>query len=234
MVYLYRIFSLSAVSKTALAAISLLIAVPCCLQATLWTYTATGTMEHGDALYAVSGTMIIDDTFRTWNGGYEAPPAEEAGPMGGVFSYYIPSYSLSLNEGPASESSLFSGSRGTFYLSRLVNSSSYGDFEWLLDDGSGAWDQWAAPHSGYSFHHADGSPYDLSEYGTLAPGIRLYGSTGMHVPGNGWEDCITDISLLRTDAAPAPVPEPGTLLLLGLGLAGVATMGRKLGKGRRA
>jgi hypothetical protein len=188
------------------------------LCATLFHYTADGEIEIGSQTYTVTGDLLIDDTLRLW-GGSPAQPATQIG--NGTYSYFISRYSLCLLDvSSPQETFLFNGSCGNFYMERAEGF--MGDSMWFLDNGRGSWDDWWG--DGFYFYHSDWTPYDLySEIGVLAPYIRLQSVCGMHCVGQDILRATADITLSRV----APVPEPATLILMGLGLVGLAGCGRK-------
>ena len=179
-----------------------------------------GRMEFDIRTYTLTGNLIIDDTLMLWGGG--GSPAQPATQIGNAtYSYFISRYSLCLLDvSSPQDASLFKGNGGNFYMER---SNGYmWDTMWFLDNGRGSWDDWWG--DGFYFYHSDWTPYDLySEIGVLAPYIRLQSVCGMHCVGQDILRATTDITLSRV----APVPEPATLILMGLGLVGLAGCGRK-------
>lgn len=195
---------------------------------TIWNYDVSGTITDRDYLkeFTVTGNFLIDDTFRSWDGNLTPAPETsiEENPYGGTFSYFIAGYSLEISEQlyPTNFHN-FSGDTGHFYIEQLPQGGN-GDLMWHLGNGSENWAEWVGQW--FLSYNNDMTPYDWpNQIDELAPVIHL--SSFLHKASDPVlsSNVNTDIWLTRT--TPLPVPEPNPILLLGVGLIGIASLSRK-------
>jgi hypothetical protein len=121
------------------------------------------------------------------------------------------------------------------------------DFDWDFTDSSGtytthcnytiAWDNREFSYiqfddSGWQFVDEVDNRFEfmtvgidwLNDDGLLDVALTVWNPLGTAL---AWLDSSTLFGTAQTGGSPAPVPEPGTMMLLGMGLVGVAVPGRK-------